>query len=134
MLWEKDCFRIEMFASTISILVYGQDSALLETRRLVLQHDGFDLSVALELKTVKEALAKRTFYLFILCHSLSSQNCEGALALTRSKHSGMKNLILSTALSGCTGDAEDVTLSAFADPRTLIRTVSHLCSQQPSNA
>ena len=77
------------------ILVYRQDSLLLETRKLVLQHAGFVVTVALELQTTKDLIAERTFDLFILCHSLTPKNCEAALALTRSLHSGMKDLILS---------------------------------------
>ena len=116
------------------ILVYGQDSALLETRKLVLEHAGFDVTVAVEMQAAKEKLAARTFDLFILCHSLSLRNCEEALALTHSLPPGMKNLILSTALSGCSGGAGDVTLSAFADPRTLIETVSQLSAKAGAEA
>ncbi len=123
-----------MSRSPAHILVYGQDSALLETRKLVLQHAGFDVTVALEMQTAEEKLAAQPFDLFILCHSLSLRNCEEALALTHTLRSGMKNLILSTALSGCSGGAGDVTLSAFANPRTLIETVNKLSAKTEADS
>ena len=114
------------------ILVYGLDPSLLQTRRLVLQHAGFDVTVATQLQTVEELLATQNFQLFILCHSLTLPICHGALALAHSVGSGLKNLILSTALSECQAGAGDAALSAFCDPQTLIKVVGQLSGQAVS--
>jgi DNA-binding response OmpR family regulator len=115
------------------VLIFGHDSALIETRRLLLLHTGFDVIVALDLRKTAELLATRSFDLFILCHSLPLKDCEGALALAHSLHSGLKNLILDAPLEGCSGRAEDTKLSAFVDPQTLIDTLNQLSDHPVSN-
>ena len=122
-----------MSSSPTRVLVYGHDLALLETRRLLLEHAGFAVTIALDHRTATDLLTAQSFDLFILCHSLSLKDCEGALEFTRSLHPGVKNLILSTAVTGCSGDTGDATLSAFAGPRTLIETVNQLSSQTASS-
>ena len=112
--------------SSSRILIFGHDSVLLETRRLVLLHSGFDVTVALDVQKTADLLATRSFDLFILCHSLSVKDCESALALAHSLDSGMKTMILDTALTGCAGTAEDVVLGPFIRPQTLIDTVNQL--------
>ena len=112
------------------VLIYGRDPVLLETRRLVLLHSGFDVKVALQLQETVDLLATRSFDLFILCHSLSSKDCEHALTLAHSLHPSLRNLILDAPLAGCSGGAEDTKLSAFTDPETLLDTVNQLSDHQ----
>ena len=115
------------------VLIFGHDPLLLETRRLVLLHSGFDVAVALDLQKTADLLSTRSFDLFILCHSLSLKDCESALALAHSLDSSTKNLILDAALTGCSGTAQDAMLSAFVDPGTLIATVNQLSDHHVSN-
>lgn len=115
------------------LLVFGRDSTLLETRRLVLLHSGFDVTIAVDLQKTADLLATRSFNLFILCHSLSSEDCEGALSLAHSLHPGLKNLILDAPFAGCSGGAEDAKLSAFVDPKTLIDAVNRISDHQVLN-
>lgn len=112
------------------VLIFGQDSALLETRSLLLLHSGFDVTVALDLQSTADLLATRSFDLFILCHSLSPHDCERALALAHSLHPGLKNLILDATLVGSSGRAGDAMLSAFVDPQTLIDTINQIGDDQ----
>ncbi len=119
--------------SPARILVYGRDPVLLETRRLVLQHSGFHTASALNLQAATELMAARNFDLLVLCHSLSVTDCEAALNVTHSRHPEIKNLILSTTYPGFLGNADDQTLSAFADPSTLIRTARQMIAPSAQN-
>ena len=103
-----------------SILIYGSAPDLIETRRLVLAYSGFDVDIALNMESVSELLTSRSFDLFILCHSLCPSDCESALKEVHSLRPEMKNLILSTVLSGCTGTGLDAHLTAYAAPEDLI--------------
>ena len=112
------------------ILIYGQDAALLTTRRLVLTHSGLDVTAVLDLRDFAGHVASGSYALFLLCHSLSPEHCERALELTHRLHPGTKNLILSGALSSRSGGPGDATLSAFVDPRTLIHAVHELSGRR----
>ncbi len=73
-----------------SILLYGRDAHLHETRQWVLEACGYQVCAASDLPGLTPVLALNNFDLLILCHSLSMEECGRALALT-----SMKSLILS---------------------------------------
>ncbi|HEV2620119.1 MAG TPA: hypothetical protein VGU23_09315 [Acidobacteriaceae bacterium] len=111
----------------LSILVYGRDIHLIETRRWVLEHAGFAVSTTLELRDAEDRIDADHFDLFILCHTLSAEECTSILANVHSRHPEMKILILSRSRPDC-GSKDDFVLSAFATPQALISTVSGLIS------
>ena len=114
------------------ILIFGSAPELIETRRLVLRHAGFDVTVSLSLGGVAELLASQTFDLFILCHSLSSSQCESALLQARTLRPTTKNLILSKALTSRVTSEHDTVLTAFASPQALIAAATSLTSHVTS--
>ena len=109
-----------------SILIFGSAPDLIETRRLVLKHAGFDVTVSLSLDHVTDLLASRDFDLFILCHSLSPSQSESALLEVHTLRPKTKNLILSKALTSRVTDKDDTVLAAFASPQTLIAAAKSL--------
>ncbi len=62
------------------ILLYGNDDYLLETRQLVLERVGFIRTVSSFL-ALHEIISTRNIDILILCHSLSREECEHALAV-----------------------------------------------------
>ncbi len=76
--------RITSLNGSPHTLIYGSARDLIETRRLVLEHSGFDVTVTLDLEEARALLLERAFDLFILCHSLSHSNCTTALSLAHS--------------------------------------------------
>ena len=83
-----------MMDSPPSILIYGRDDDLLETRRLVLQQAGFQAWTVTNLADAEKITIMRPGGLLILCHSLSIEECEKALAMAHSRQAGMRNLVL----------------------------------------
>ena len=114
--------------SSPSILIFGNAPELLETRRLVLQHAGFDVTVSLSLSHATELLISCSFDLFILCHSLSSRECESALRLAHSASPQTKNLLLSKGYLSRKVAEDDTLLASFASPLTLIAAARSLTS------
>ncbi len=114
------------------ILIYGTDSSLIETRRWVLEKAEFEVHPVQDLSQAREVLSTGTVDIFILCHTLSAEECSGALSLAHLLRPETKNLILAAVLSECSGTARDAILTAFASPQLLISTVNGLVGQVAS--
>ena len=111
-----------------SILIFGSAPDLLETRRLVLQYSGFDVTVSHSMFHTTELLISHSFNLFILCHSLSSRECESALQLAHSVRPQTKNLLLSKGSISRKIAEHDTLLDAFTSPQNLIAAAKSLTS------
>ena len=111
-----------------SILVFGSAPDLLNTRRLVLQHAGFDVTVSLSLDRTTELLVSRPFDLFILCHSLSSPACESALQVAHTACPKTRNLVLLKMNTVRKLAEDDTLLAAFASPQALIAAARSMTS------
>jgi hypothetical protein len=61
-----------------AILIYGHDTMLLETRRMVLENDGFHTWTAENSMDVAEAITSDRIEVLILCHSLTFEECQQA--------------------------------------------------------
>ena len=65
----------------ISILLFGRNTRLLESRKMVLQSVGYRVYVASDLSTASRMLGNVEIDLLILCHSLPMEDRGRALAL-----------------------------------------------------
>jgi hypothetical protein len=59
------------FQDQISILLYGQNRRLLQTRQMVLQRSGYRVWVATDQKEIDALSRTETVSLLVLCHSLT---------------------------------------------------------------
>ncbi len=115
-----------MMDSPPSILIYGRDHDLLETRRLVLQKAGFQAWTVTNLADVEKITITQPSDLLILCHSLSREECQYALAMSHLRQPGMKNLVMAGTTPVCKLGQDDELVSSFDGPRALIATVNRL--------
>jgi hypothetical protein len=83
-----------------SILIYGRDPVLLETRRMILELRGYSVSIASDLIVVQQTIHLQRIDLLLLCHSLSMEECGRAIALSASNPS-LKSLVLIAGDLGC---------------------------------
>jgi hypothetical protein len=76
------------------ILIYGRDSTLLETRRLILASSGFRVDTVSTLHKFQRAVeqAQPRYELFILCHTVPAQEQEEIRALAVSVNTGLYQL------------------------------------------
>ncbi len=113
-----------------SILMYGTDPHLLRSRQAVLVSGSYRVCTASDLPGVALALKSASYDLFILCHSLSRQECEQALVLTFAQWPTLKTLVLNAGMVGCQsyGDAE--AFDIMRGPASLLTTVDHLTQPQ----
>ena len=109
-----------------TILIYGRDASLIETRRWVLEHELCQVLTTLTLAAVNEALRSQHIDLFILCHSLTRAEAESALSLAHLLRPDIKNLVMTAEPAIWPEFAQDTILTAFVDPQTLIATTTRL--------
>ena len=118
----------DMSAPT-SILVYGRDPSLLDTRRWVLERAGYRVLTAQALAEAKHFAATEPVSVLLLCHSLSAQDSENALEAADTIRPEMRRLLITANTHVCTARHEDHILSAFDGPQALIAAVQELSPQ-----
>ena len=114
-----------------SILLYGRDGHLLETRRLILESSNFQVRTVSSLLALNETISTHQIDILILCHSLSSEECKRALDVAHVHSPGIKTLVLTAHDSICASLAgeDDNVLDTWEGPRVLLDTVQKLvCS------
>ncbi len=116
-------------AELASILIYGRDAQLLETRRWVLEGAGMQITTTTELSDVEGILVNEAIDLFILCHTLSPE--EGDLCLIKAKalRPAMKRLVLTANTPLGSLGPREAKVSAFDGAKTLVLTVKRLLAE-----
>jgi hypothetical protein len=115
-----------------SILLFGRDHRLVETRQWVLEREGFRVHTALGLTELRTIAAKHEIVLFLLCDSLRSGERTEALALIQASWQEAKRLVLAPAweLTDETPPAEEM-FPAREGPRGLVAMVRRLMVAPP---
>ena len=113
-----------------SILIFGRDSRLLETRRWVLERAGFVVSTVFDLESAMAGIDGKPVDLLILCYTISAAQCTSILDTVHALNPGMKTLILNSGRTGCNSES-DFVLHDFASPEILISRVRDL-TMEPS--
>jgi hypothetical protein len=77
-----------------SILIYGHDIVLLDTRRKILALEGYEVRTTRNKCGVETALVQKDFRLLILCHTLTLSELSQSLAFARARNRQIKSLQL----------------------------------------
>jgi len=116
-----------------SILVYGREPNLLQSRRWVFEVGGFQVASAATLAEAQQMTAGQHFDLLVLCHTLSQQESHDALAWARTLPAMRRLSLVTGAVSG--GDlAHEAVLSQFAGPRELVSAAQRVLAAPASIA
>jgi hypothetical protein len=83
-----------MKAKQTTILMYGHDEHLLETRQWVLQSRGYRVLTMLDPSAFASIPLVPSIPLLLLCHSLSPQECNVATALASTRWPEIQSLVL----------------------------------------
>ena len=105
------------------LLVYGTDQSLLQTRSWVLKEGGFEVFIATSSVEVESSLKDQALALLILCHSLSLEDCQQALALAGTLSPQAKTLLLASRFSRDLNALVDTVFDPFEGPAALIHFV-----------
>jgi len=79
-----------------SILIYGHDPTLLDTRRWVLEAAGYKVVTVSKMTVATEAMASGGIALCVLCHTLTPEERRAALAVAAAQQPQLKTLSFCT--------------------------------------
>jgi hypothetical protein len=115
-----------MKTSQISILLYGQDSRLLETRKWVLQSRGYRVVSIAQPSDIALLPLAPAFALLVLCHTLSPQEGEKAARLASARWPAIKDLALAADKTRSPTGLLGQLLHTMGGPANLLAQVSNL--------
>ncbi len=113
-----------------SILLYGTDESLMETRAWVIERAGLKVRRTRDGVEVRRSIAEDRIDLLILCHTLTTQEVDRVLDEAH-RQPASHTLVLSAHVTDFPETAQDAVLSAFSGPHTLITKVLELVAHQP---
>ena len=107
------------------ILVMGTDPILLGTRSRVLAYAGLTVVKALTFDEAVSHLTSRRIVLILLCHTLSSEERQGAIAAAHAIDSSIVTFVLGAVAGPCVAMG-DVVVHQMMSPQKLVKTVKTL--------
>jgi hypothetical protein len=116
-----------------SILLYGRDPLLLETRSLVLERSGYRIWTASALRDLEHLPDTKKIDILILCHSVPLEESGRALAFCQSRWPLMRCLMLSGPDSWCTPGVPQLVFEIAHGPARLLSTLGALLNQEASS-
>ena len=116
-----------------TLLIFGLDPHLLQTRRILLQSAGFEVIAVGKLEQLQTLDAP--IQLLVLCHTLSTNDCEQALSIAATRWPNAKELVLTPlgGISRCATQHEDH-FSVSQGPASLIARIRELLPVSPAFA
>jgi DNA-binding response OmpR family regulator len=106
-----------------SILIFGYDDHLLNSRRWVLEGQGYVVKTTFDLKEAGQILSTGQIDLLILCQTLSAEDYASALALARSKQPAIGILVMDPDSTKRTATDGTTILTDFPSPKSFIDAV-----------
>jgi hypothetical protein len=123
-----------MKATQISIVMYGRDAHLLETRKWVLQSRGYRILTIQHLADLNQIPLTPPVALLVLCHTLSSKECTDAVARASSRWPEIKKLALDRDRSSSPSKVLGQVMHTLDGPTHLLTTVSELVGHAGSSS
>lgn len=112
--------------SMSSILVYGRDQRLLETRSWVLERAGYRVVLATDLAEAERLAKAEALEVAVLCHSLTAEESRAALTAFRRLRPEMRRLVMTVGVTAVADGQQEAVLSAYDGPRRLLEAVERL--------
>ena len=106
------------------VLCVSRDQRLLESRHLVLSRKYETVTVG-SVEEMRSLPASEQFDVIVLCHSLSSEECDVSAELVRGRWPKAKIVALSVEQNGCFDGADEV-VRGLDGPRVLLGTIDYL--------
>jgi hypothetical protein len=113
-------------ARPISLVLYGRKQRLLDMRRRLLQEAGYQVWTAGKIPDVFAIITEEPIDVLILCHTLSPEECEWAIAFADVQSPPLKIVVLSARKSGYRGEVPQNGLDASDLPADLLAAMASL--------
>jgi hypothetical protein len=107
------------------LLIYGNDSMLLTTRRLILEKVGYEVATVATFSDAMLLLLNQQFDLLILCQSLNEEERRGMLESAHAINPELKCAVLQFTV-GHERIANEETLEGLRGPTNLIESIHRM--------
>src|ERR1700712_3893045 len=107
-----------------SVLCYGHDTCLLTTRQQILERAGFATEIVSSQQEFDRCLQEYSVDLALLCHSLTTAQCEHAKRAVHGQAEPTLLLLFSKGRNKCSLEGVDALFHSGEGPRTLIRVIT----------
>ena len=118
---------------TGTVLIYGHDPLLLQTRRRILEQAGYTAWAAEVLDEVESIITTNAVELLIVCQTLSDEEGEAAITLAHQIRPEMKTLVMSLTRQRLLKTAHETPFNVSTGPRNLLDTVQKLMGKPREN-
>ena len=118
---------------TTHALLFGHETGLLLSRKSLLSTIGCNCLVITTLAASKEALLSGSFDLFILCQTLSGDECTSASQFVEEHRPGIPLLIMFARHARCEPHQQFVVLDASSGPEAFLHTAGRLLAQSDAS-
>lgn len=115
-----------------SILMCGRNSELQRLRRKILERAGYSIFAASSNSEAITMLGTLPVDLLLLCHTLSTNECDELVRFTQDRWPQTKTLALSGIVSGCHDSQPDATYFANEGPDLLLKQIHELLNREPT--
>lgn len=109
-----------------SVLIFGRDTSLLDTRALILARAGYLVLTATDALEANRILASQPIHLLILCHTLADEERRNVLSVAHASQPALRTLALVANAAHYAADSPEAILSTLDGPRTLLAAVHEL--------
>ena len=107
------------------LLIYGNDSMLLTTRRIILEKEGYDVIVTSAFSEAMLLLMNQPFNLLLLCQSLTQEERRGMLESASAINPELKCAVLQFT-NGHEKMGNEETLDGLRGPMNLIESIHRM--------
>lgn len=117
-----------------SILQFGHDPKLQQTREWILEKEGYRVRNALSAKEFRTAFLADVPNVLLLCQTLDAEDCDRATEFAAEHAPGTRCIVLFSNLGGWTLERDHVLLRSNDGPKTFLETIKRVVngSAQPS--
>jgi len=122
-----------MKSHQISVLMYGHDASLLDSRKWVLESRGYRVHTIQRLSQLNHIPATSPVSLLVLCHTLTSQDAVDASTRASARWPGLKQLQLVADSSRYPSQVLGQVMHTLDGPGRLIHKVSELVGHSASS-
>lgn len=112
-----------------SVLLFGNDSHLLRSRRWLVESLGFKVFATDNILTLHQIFTEHPVDVMVLCHSLSPEESERAKAMAREYSPGTRVLILAVSEAHI-GPENKCAVSVAEGPKALLEAVEQLAESR----
>jgi len=109
-----------------TVLIYGADPILLETRSLLLSRQGFRVIVSKDLKHIEASIREFAPSIAVFCSSLTAEQQENGIALAHRLDPAIKNIVVETLTVSAISEQADSLVNGLQGPKAFIDAVEEL--------